>query len=42
MRAAGCDGYLSKPIDLRTFGAQVRACLEAPAGVSWGAPSIPG
>ncbi len=27
MRAAGCDGYLSKPIDVKTFGAQVRACL---------------
>ncbi len=39
-RAVGCDGYLSKPIDLRIFGAQVRACLEAPAGVSWGAPKI--
>jgi len=34
MRAAGCDGYLSKPIDVKRFGAQVRACLEAarPAG----------
>ena len=29
MRAAGCDGYLSKPIDVRKFGAQVRACLQA-------------
>jgi two-component system, cell cycle response regulator DivK len=29
MRAAGCDGYLSKPIDVKTFGAQVRACLQA-------------
>jgi two-component system cell cycle response regulator DivK len=29
MRAAGCDGYLSKPIDVKTFGAQVRDCLQA-------------
>ena len=29
MRAAGCDGYLSKPIDVKRFGAQVRACLDA-------------
>lgn len=28
MRAAGCDGYLSKPIDVKQFGAQVRACLR--------------
>ena len=42
MRAAGCDRYLSKPIEPRTFGAQLRACLEAPAGVSWGAPSMLG
>lgn len=27
MRAAGCDGYLSKPIDVKKFGAQVRAYL---------------
>ena len=33
MRAAGCDGYLSKPIDVRTFGAQVRACLALPVGM---------
>lgn len=32
MLAAGCDGYLSKPIDVSTFGAQVRRCLQAPAG----------
>ena len=30
MRAAGCDGYLSKPIDVKRFGAQVRAYLHAP------------
>lgn len=29
MRAAGCDGYLSKPIDVKTFAAQVRSCLAA-------------
>ena len=27
MRAAGCDGYISKPIDVSTFAAQIRACL---------------
>ena len=25
MRAAGCDGYLSKPIDMGTFAARVRS-----------------
>jgi two-component system, cell cycle response regulator DivK len=29
LRAAGCDGYLSKPIDVKKFGMQVRACLQA-------------
>ncbi len=29
MRAAGCDGYLSKPIDVATFAASVRAYAEA-------------
>jgi len=28
-RAAGCDGYLSKPIDVATFAEQVRAYLVA-------------
>lgn len=32
MLAAGCDGYLCKPIDVRTFGAHVRAFLEASNG----------
>ena len=32
MLAAGCNGYLSKPIDVKTFGAQVRACLQAKIG----------
>jgi CheY-like chemotaxis protein len=27
MRAAGCDDYISKPIDVRTFAERVRACL---------------
>jgi len=27
--AAGCDGYISKPIDTRTFGALVRQYLAA-------------
>lgn len=29
MRAAGCDGYLSKPIDVASFAAQVRRHLGA-------------
>jgi two-component system, cell cycle response regulator DivK len=32
MRAAGCDGYLSKPIDVKKFGAQVREALQASTG----------
>jgi CheY-like chemotaxis protein len=32
MRAAGCDGYLSKPIDVNQFGAQVREFLRTQAG----------
>ena len=32
MRAAGCDGYLSKPINVKTFGGQVRSLLEAKLG----------
>jgi two-component system, cell cycle response regulator DivK len=28
-RAAGCDAYFTKPIDVRTFAAQVRALLGA-------------
>ena len=27
MRAAGCDGYLAKPIDVSRFATQVRALL---------------
>ncbi|MDL2336986.1 MAG: response regulator [Pseudomonadota bacterium] len=29
MRAAGCDAYLSKPINVSTFAASVRSCLGA-------------
>jgi two-component system cell cycle response regulator DivK len=29
MRAAGCDGYIAKPIDVATFGATVRANVAA-------------
>ena len=29
MRAAGCDGYLSKPINVSTFAASIRAILAA-------------
>jgi two-component system cell cycle response regulator DivK len=29
MRAAGCDGYIAKPIDVALFAAQVRDCLRA-------------
>ena len=29
MRAAGCDGYLSKPINVHTFAASIRALLGA-------------
>lgn len=37
MRAAGCDGYLSKPIDVKRFGSQVRAFLE---GTQNDAPTV--
>jgi two-component system cell cycle response regulator DivK len=30
MREAGCDGYLSKPIDVATFADSVRAFLKSP------------
>jgi len=30
MRSAGCDGYLSKPINVATFADQVRAYLPPP------------
>ena len=28
MRAAGCDGYIAKPIDVATFAGQVREWLD--------------
>jgi len=34
MRAAGCDGYIPKPIDVATFGQSVRACLRVTGAVS--------
>ena len=33
MRQAGCDGYISKPIDVKTLPAQVRAFCASAAGV---------
>jgi two-component system cell cycle response regulator DivK len=38
MRTAGCDGYLSKPIDVKMFGAQVRGCLPSSTGEGLEAP----
>ena len=32
MRAAGCDGYIAKPIDVVTFGASVRSIVAAMKG----------
>jgi len=34
MRAAGCDGYIAKPIDVATFASQVRAWLDKPPGTA--------
>ena len=42
MRAAGCDAYLSKPIDVKKFGAQVRACLQAAGDHRLNRPDNPG
>ena len=41
MRTAGCDGYLSKPIDVLKFGAQVRDYLQGAVGDGPGAPGLP-
>lgn len=30
MRAAGCDGYIAKPIDVATFAAKVRSFMAPP------------
>ncbi len=38
MRAAGCDGYIAKPIDVATFAQKVRSYLAAEANA--GAPGI--
>ena len=32
MRAAGCDGYIAKPIDVATFATQVREAISATPG----------
>ena len=32
LREAGCDGYVAKPIDVRSFAAQVRQHLAAKTG----------
>jgi CheY-like chemotaxis protein len=35
MRAAGCDGYISKPIDVGTFARQIRSLLpSSPTGAA--------
>jgi len=31
IRAAGCDGYIAKPLDYKAFLAEVKATLAAPA-----------
>ncbi len=35
-RAAGCDGYLTKPIDVRSFGATIAGFLSRGRGVARG------
>jgi CheY-like chemotaxis protein len=34
LRAAGCDAYLSKPIDVATFASSVRRCLQLGGGTA--------
>jgi len=36
-RAAGCDGYIPKPINTRTFAAEVAGHIAAPGGTRPGA-----
>lgn len=38
MRAAGCDGYVSKPIEVKKFAAQLRSLLLSSAGGPFGLP----
>jgi two-component system cell cycle response regulator DivK len=33
IRAAGCDGYIAKPIDVATFTATVLSFLDAHQGI---------
>jgi two-component system cell cycle response regulator DivK len=33
IRAAGCDGYIAKPLDYKAFLAEVKARLAAPSGL---------
>ncbi len=41
MRAAGCDGYIAKPIDVATFASQVRDPLQAQRGQRPAGPATP-
>lgn len=38
MRAAGCDSYVSKPIDVNKFAAQIRSLLRSPVSGLAGMP----
>ena len=38
MLATGCDGFVSKPIDVKRFAAQIRSLLHPPAGGLAGLP----
>ena len=41
MRAAGCNAYVAKPIDVKRFAAQIRALLHPAPGGTPGAASAP-